>query len=34
MAPPDDRLSEAIQSMRSKAQDWIASSLTLLAMTG
>jgi hypothetical protein len=33
-APPDDRLREAIQIGRKASKDWIASELTLLAMTG
>ena len=32
-APPDDRLREAIQTGREARKDWIASELTLLAMT-
>jgi hypothetical protein len=32
-APPDDRLREAIQKAAQRSKDWIASLLTLLAMT-
>src|ERR1019366_1755271 len=32
-APPDDRLRDAIQSVKLGSRDWIASSLALLAMT-